>query len=131
MPEFRLEEASPAHLCAQFNRVNNEWMLTSTQQCKFISMRFRESHLFVPSGRRNEYHRTSLQTSPLTVTPLGRGKSVTVTKCHSKRVWPAAPDTREYFGCAGVEVALLALAADGARHFRLRLDAYFGTSVQK
>ena len=41
-----------------------------------------------------------VQISPLTVTPSGRGKSVTVTECHSKRVWPPAPDTREYFGCA-------------------------------
>ena len=29
-----------------------------------------------------------IEISPLTVTPSGRGKSVTVTECHSKRVWP-------------------------------------------
>ena len=29
-----------------------------------------------------------IQIPTLTVTPSGRGKSVTVTECHSKRVWP-------------------------------------------
>ena len=53
-----------------------------------------------------------LQTSPLTVTLSGQGKSVTVTECHSKRVSPLPlPDPRELgvreLGAGAVRVRVL------------------------
>ena len=33
-----------------------------------------------------------IEISPLTVTPSARGKSVTVTECHTKQVWPPNTD---------------------------------------